>query len=108
MLATGGSLIATIDLLKKRGCKRILSLNLVCAPEGIKRVEEAHPDVDIYTAAVDSHLDEHGYIIPGLGDAGDRIFGRRRGAASDPAEGSRSPQARYAGAARGQGTYIFF
>ena len=77
MLATGGSLIATIDLLKKRGCKRILSLNLVCAPEGIKRVEEAHPDVDIYTAAVDSHLDEHGYIIPGLGDAGDRIFGTR-------------------------------
>ena len=77
LLATGGSLIATIDLLKKRGCKRILSLNLVCAPEGIKRVEEAHPDVDIYTAAVDSHLDEHGYIIPGLGDAGDRIFGTR-------------------------------
>ena len=77
MLATGGSLIATIDLLKKRGCKRILSLNLVCAPEGIKRVEEAHLDVDIYTAAVDSHLDEHGYIIPGLGDAGDRIFGTR-------------------------------
>ena len=66
-----------LDPLKKRGCKRILSLNLVCAPEGIKRVEEAHPDVDIYTAAVDSHLDEHGYIIPGLGDAGDRIFGTR-------------------------------
>ena len=63
--------------IKKRGCKRILSLNRVCAPEGIKRVEEAHPDVDIYTAAVDSHLDEHGYIIPGLGDAGDRIFGTR-------------------------------
>ena len=69
--------MVTIDLLKKRGCKCILSLNLVCAPEGIKRVEEAHPDVDIYTAAVDSHLDEHGYIIPGLGDAGDRIFGTR-------------------------------
>ena len=78
MLATGGSLIATIDLLKKRAASASpLSLNLVCAPEGIKRVEEAHPDVDIYTAAVDSHLDEHGYIIPGLGDAGDRIFGTR-------------------------------
>ena len=77
VMSRNGSLIATIDLLKKRGCKRILSLNLVCAPEGIKRVEEAHPDVDIYTAAVDSHLDEHGYIIPGLGDAGDRIFGTR-------------------------------
>ena len=77
MLATGGSLIAAIDLLKKRGCKQILSLNLVCAPEGIKKVEEAHPDVDIYTASVDSHLNEHGYIIPGLGDAGDRIFGTR-------------------------------
>ena len=77
MLATGGSASAAIGFLKKRGCKRILSLNLVCAPEGIKRVEEAHPDVDIYTAAVDSHLDEHGYIIPGLGDAGDRIFGTR-------------------------------
>ena len=77
MLATGGSASAAIGFLKKRGCKRILSLNLVCAPEGIKRVEEAHPDVDIYTAAVDSHLDEHGYIIPGLGDAGDRIFGTK-------------------------------
>ena len=77
MLATGGSLIAAIDLLKKRGCKQILSLNLVCAPEGIRKVEEAHPDVDIYTASVDSHLNEHGYIIPGLGDAGDRIFGTR-------------------------------
>ena len=77
VMSRNGSLIATIDLLKKRGCKRILSLNLVCAPEGIKRVEEAHPYVDIYTAAVDSHLDEHGYIIPGLGDAGDRIFGTR-------------------------------
>ena len=65
------------NLLKKRGCKQILSLNLVCAPEGIRKVEEAHPDVDIYTASVDSHLNEHGYIIPGLGDAGDRIFGTR-------------------------------
>lgn len=77
MLATGGSLIATIDLLKKNGCRHICSLNLVCAPEGIARVEAAHPDVDIYTAAVDDHLNENGYIIPGLGDAGDRIFGTK-------------------------------
>lgn len=76
MLATGGSLIAAIDLLKKHGC-RICSLNLVCAPEGIARVEAAHPDVDIYTAAIDDHLNENGYIIPGLGDAGDRIFGTK-------------------------------
>ena len=77
MLATGGSLIAAIDLLKKHGCRRICSLNLVCAPEGIARVEAAHPDVDIYTAAIDDHHNENGYIIPGLGDAGDRIFGTR-------------------------------
>ena len=77
MLATGGSLIATIDILKKRGCRHICSLNLVCAPEGIARVQAKHPDVEIYTAAVDSHLNEHGYIIPGLGDAGDRIFGTK-------------------------------
>ncbi len=77
MLATGGSLIAAIDLLKKHGCHRICSLNLVCAPEGIARVEAAHPDVDIYTAAIDDHLNENGYIIPGLGDAGDRIFGTK-------------------------------
>lgn len=77
MLATGGSLIATIEMLKKRGCRRICSLNLVCAPEGIAKVEAAHPDVDIYTAAVDDHLNENGYIIPGLGDAGDRIFGTK-------------------------------
>lgn len=77
MLATGGSLVATIEMLKKRGCRRICSLNLVCAPEGIARVEAAHPDVDIYTAAVDDHLNENGYIIPGLGDAGDRIFGTK-------------------------------
>ena len=77
MLATGGSLIATIDLLKKHGCRRICSLNLVCVPEGIARVEAAHPDVDIYTAAIDDHLNENGYIIPGLGDAGDRIFGTK-------------------------------
>lgn len=77
MLATGGSLIAAIGLLKRYGCRQICSLNLVCAPEGIARVEAAHPDVDIYTAAIDSHLNEHGYIIPGLGDAGDRIFGTK-------------------------------
>ena len=77
MLATGGSLNAAIDLLKKHGCRRICSLNLVCAPEGIARVEAAHPDVDIYTAAIDDHLNENGYIIPGLGDAGDRIFGTK-------------------------------
>ena len=77
MLATGGSLVATIDLLKRHGCRQICSLTLVCAPEGIARVEKAHPDVDIYTAAVDDCLNEQGYIIPGLGDAGDRIFGTR-------------------------------
>ncbi len=75
MLATGGSLIATIELLKRRGCRQICSLNLVCAPEGIARVEAAHPDVDIYTAAIDDHLNERAYIVPGLGDAGDRQFG---------------------------------
>lgn len=75
MLATGGSLLATIDILKKRGCKEICSLNLVCAPEGIARIEAAHPDVTIYAAAIDERLNDNGYIIPGLGDAGDRIFG---------------------------------
>lgn len=77
MLATGGSLVAAIDLLKERGAKKICSLNLVCAPEGIALVEAKHPDVDIYTAAVDERLNEHGYILPGLGDAGDRIFGTK-------------------------------
>lgn len=77
MLATGGTLIATIDLLKQRGCTRIMGLFLVAAPEGIKAVTDAHPDIDIYTAAIDERLDEHGYILPGLGDAGDRIFGTR-------------------------------
>ena len=75
MLATGGSLVATIDMLKKAGCTSIRTLILVAAPEGLKKVQEAHPDVDIFTASVDSHLDERGYIIPGLGDAGDKIFG---------------------------------
>ncbi|RTE86407.1 MULTISPECIES: uracil phosphoribosyltransferase [Gammaproteobacteria] len=77
MLATGGSMIATLDMLKERGCRDIRVLVLVAAPEGVKKVSEAHPDVDIYTASLDSHLNEHGYIIPGLGDAGDKIFGTR-------------------------------
>ena len=76
MLATGGSLIA-IDVLKKEGCKQICSLNLVAAPEGVKAVLDKYPDVEIYAAALDDHLNEHGYIIPGLGDAGDRIFGTK-------------------------------
>ncbi len=78
MLATGGSMVATIDLLKKAGCKNVRALVLVAAPEGIRAVEARHPDVDIYTASIDSHLNEDGYIIPGLGDAGDRIFGTRQ------------------------------
>ncbi|MFC3340318.1 uracil phosphoribosyltransferase [Paracandidimonas soli] len=78
MLATGGSMVATIDMLKKAGCRHIRALVLVAAPEGIGAVESAHPDVDIYTASIDSHLNEDGYIIPGLGDAGDRIFGTRQ------------------------------
>ncbi|MGG4604731.1 uracil phosphoribosyltransferase [Paenalcaligenes sp. Me131] len=78
MLATGGSMVATIDMLKKAGCKNIRALVLVAAPEGIKAVEDAHPDVHVYTASVDERLDEHGYIVPGLGDAGDRIFGTRQ------------------------------
>lgn len=77
MLATGGSMIATIDLLKKAGCKQIKVLVLVAAPEGLKALEEAHPDIELYTAAIDSHLNEKGYIIPGLGDAGDKIFGTK-------------------------------
>jgi len=77
MLATGGTLIATIDLLKQKGCKHIMGLFLVAAPEGLEAVQAAHPDVDIYTAAIDEKLNEHGYILPGLGDAGDKIFGTR-------------------------------
>ena len=77
MLATGGSLVATVDMLKRNGCKQIRALVLVAAPEGINVLKEAHPDVDVYTAAIDSHLNERGYIIPGLGDAGDKIFGTR-------------------------------
>lgn len=75
MLATGGSLIATIDLLKMKGCKKIIGLFLVAAPEGLSSVVNAHPDVEIYTASIDEKLNEKGYILPGLGDAGDKIFG---------------------------------
>tara|TARA_A100000171_G_scaffold2490_1_gene2296 strand:+ start:797 stop:1384 length:588 start_codon:yes stop_codon:yes gene_type:complete len=78
MLATGGSMVATIDMLKKAGANNIRALVLVAAPEGIDAVQKHHPDVHIYTASIDSHLNEDGYIIPGLGDAGDRIFGTRQ------------------------------
>ncbi|TDV69769.1 uracil phosphoribosyltransferase [Pseudomonas sp. LP_7_YM] len=78
MLATGGSLVATIDLLKKAGCRDIRAMVLVAAPEGIAVVEKAHPDVNLYTASIDQRLNEHGYIIPGLGDAGDKIFGTKQ------------------------------
>lgn len=77
MLATGGSLIATIELLKRNHVKKIYSLNLVCAPEGVKKVLNLHPDVEIYAAALDERLNENGYILPGLGDAGDRLFGTK-------------------------------
>ncbi|MBA6328551.1 uracil phosphoribosyltransferase [Colwellia sp. MB02u-6] len=77
MLATGGSMIATIDLLKERGSNHIKALVLVAAPEGIAALKKAHPDVELYTAAVDDCLDNAGYILPGLGDAGDKIFGTK-------------------------------
>ena len=77
MLATGGSAIAAIDFLKKHGCKNIIMMNIIGCPEGIKAVTEAHPDVDLYLAAGDEKLNEHAYIVPGLGDAGDRIFGTK-------------------------------
>ena len=77
MLATGGSAVAAIGFLKQRGCSDIKLMCLIAAPEGVKAVQEAHPDVDIYVAALDDHLNEHAYIIPGLGDAGDRIFGTK-------------------------------
>ncbi len=77
MLATGGTLLATIETLKKAGCKNIRGLFLVAAPEGLKRIQDAHPDVDIYVASVDERLNEVGYILPGLGDAGDKIFGTK-------------------------------
>ncbi|MFY6883616.1 uracil phosphoribosyltransferase [Acinetobacter baumannii] len=75
MLATGNSLVAAIDVLKASGCKDIRVMVLVAAPEGIVKVEAAHPDIQLYTASIDNGLNEHGYIVPGLGDAGDKIFG---------------------------------
>ena len=75
MLATGGSAVAAIDFLKQRGCKNIVMMNIIGAPEGVKAVQTAHPDVEIYLAALDEKLNDHAYIVPGLGDAGDRIFG---------------------------------
>lgn len=77
MLATGGSASAAIRFLKQRGCNHIRLVNLIAAPEGVKRIEEDHPDVDIYVAAMDERLNNHGYIVPGLGDAGDRLFGTK-------------------------------
>ncbi len=77
MLATGGSANAAIQLLKQKDCKQIKLMCLIAAPEGIKAVQREHHDVDIYTAAIDDHLNDHGYIIPGLGDAGDRLFGTK-------------------------------
>ena len=77
MLATGGSAVAAIDFLKAHGCKNIIMMNILGCPEGIKRVQEAHPDVEMYLAACDEKLNDHCYIIPGLGDAGDRIFGTK-------------------------------
>lgn len=77
MLATGGSMLSTIECLKDAGCRSVTALVLVAAPRGLEAVQQAHPDVDIYTASIDEKLDENGYIVPGLGDAGDRIFGTR-------------------------------
>ena len=77
MLATGGSAVAAIDFLKKRGCKNIVMMNIIGCPEGVAAVQKAHPDVELYLAAVDERLNDHAYIIPGLGDAGDRIFGTK-------------------------------
>lgn len=77
MLATGGSLVACIDMLKAAGCRSIRGLFLVAVPEGIGRLQEVHPDVDIYVASIDERLNENGYILPGLGDAGDKIFGTK-------------------------------
>lgn len=77
MLATGGSASAAINFLKQRGCRHIRLVNLIAAPEGIERVQRDHPDVNIYVACLDGKLNEHGYIVPGLGDAGDRLFGTK-------------------------------
>ena len=77
MLATGGSASAAITFMKEYGCKHIKLMDILAAPEGIERIQKDHPDIEIYVAAVDSHLNDHGYIVPGLGDAGDRIFGTK-------------------------------
>ena len=77
MLATGGSAVAAIDFLKGHGCKQIVMMNIIGCPEGVKAVQDAHPDVEMYLAACDEKLNEHAYIVPGLGDAGDRIFGTK-------------------------------
>ncbi len=77
MLATGGSASAAITLLKNKGVKNIKCVNIIAAPEGVQRINEDHPDVPVYCAALDDHLNDHGYIVPGLGDAGDRIFGTK-------------------------------
>ena len=77
MLATGGSAAAALSFMKKYGCKHLKLMCIISAPEGVDRVHKEHPDVEIYTAALDSHLNDHGYIVPGLGDAGDRIFGTK-------------------------------
>ena len=77
MLATGGSAIAAINFIKKRGANRIKLMNIIAAPEGVEAVQKAHPDVEIFVAGIDEKLNDHGYIVPGLGDAGDRIFGTK-------------------------------
>ncbi len=77
MLATGGSASAAISFIKQRGCTHIRLIDLIAAPEGVARIQKDHPDVDIYVAGLDDHLNEHGYIVPGLGDAGDRLFGTK-------------------------------
>ena len=77
MLATGGSASAAITVIKQRGCSHIRLVNLIAAPEGVERIQKDHPDVDIYIAGLDDHLNDHGYIVPGLGDAGDRLFGTK-------------------------------
>lgn len=77
MLATGGSSVAAIRMLKDKGCRNIRFLCIIAAPEGVKAMQEAHPDVDLYVGALDERLNDHGYILPGLGDAGDRIFGTK-------------------------------
>ena len=77
MLATGGSAVAAIQFIKDRGCKDIKLMCLIGVPEGVKAVQDAHPDVDIYLASLDERLNDHAYIVPGLGDAGDRIFGTK-------------------------------